>query len=396
MIGTNHEDTRKFNQAVVFETIRKSGPISRVEIAGRTGLRNQTITNITRELLECGLLAETGKVQGKRGQPQTLLEVCEQAACSIGIQIDKGVMTARLVDINLNTLASHRLEMNSLDPYYIVNELASVIRLLSSRISPTQTLWGAGIALATLLDNRTPADLLSPGWGVWKGFDLVGELRKQIEIPIYVENDATAAAIGSRVSGQGQKLNNFVYLYIGNGIGAGIIVNGQPYKGSWNNAGEVGRIQWPNEGRLEFVEKLLSISGLSRALECPESELMMADFIHDQLSLKSPRLIKWLDDAASRLKFVINILENMLEPESIIIGSTLPNELLHTLLSHASPLPPSICVTASREHPRVMIAPQYNNIVATGAAAIPIYAAGNPKLFHLFNCSHSSPPLLTP
>lgn len=394
MRGTNHEDTRRFNLAAVFETVRKSGSISRVEIAHRTGLRNQTITNITRELLECGLLTEAGKIKGKRGQPQTILEVNSHNACSIGIQIDKGIMTARLVDIGLNTLASHRSEMMSLEPTYIVNELAKVINLLSSRISEQQTFWGTGIAVATLLNNEAPEDLLSPGWGIWKDFNLISELSQQVNTPIYLENDATSAAIGSRFSGQGKMLNNFAYLYIGNGIGAGLIVNGQPYKGAWNNAGEIGRIQWPNNGKVEHLEKLLSLSGLSRALECPESELLMTDFIEEQIALSSSQFTNWLDEAASRLKFVVNILENLLEPESIIIGSTLPNALLHKLLEHTEPLSTSICALTNRESPRVMIAPQSNHIIATGAAAIPMYATCNPKLINLFNGSHSTPPVL--
>ncbi|AJR06493.1 ROK family protein [Photobacterium gaetbulicola] len=394
MRGTNHEDTRRFNLAAVFETVRKSGSISRVEIASRTGLRNQTITNITRELIESGLLIEAGKIKGKRGQPQTILEVNNPNACSIGIQIDKGIMTARLVDIQLNTLASYRGEMMSLEPAYIVDEIAKVINQLSTRITETQTFWGTGVAVATLINNEAPDDLLSPGWGIWKNFNLIAELSKQISTPIYLENDATAAAIGSRFSGLGNMLNNFAYLYIGNGIGAGLIVNGQPYKGAWNNAGEIGRIQWPNKGEIEYLEKLLSLSGLSRVLECPESELLMADFIEQQITLSSPQFTGWLDEAALRLKFIVNILENMLEPESIIIGSTLPNALLHKLLEHAEPLPTSICALTNRQHPRVMIAPQSNNIIATGAAAIPMYATCNPKLINLFNSTHSTPPLL--
>lgn len=396
MKGTNHEDTRRFNQAAVYEIVRKTGPISRVDIATKTGLRNQTITNITRELIEHGLMAETGKIQGKRGQPQTILEICGHAACSIGIQIDKGIMTARLVDLNMNTIAGQRLEMHSLEPAYVIDELADVITSLMARVPATQMLWGVGIALATLLDKRTPEDLLSPGWDSWKQFDLINALSQKVNIPIYVENDATAAAIGSRVSGQGKNLNNFVYLYIGNGIGAGLIVNGQPYKGTWNNAGEIGRIQWPHNGTLEYIEKLLSIPGLSRALECPESEVMMADYIEQLLASQSPRLTHWLKEASARLQFVINILENMLEPESIIIGSTLPNPLLHALLEHATPLSPSICAMPSRAYPRVMIAPQHHNIVASGAASIPIYAACHPKLHHLFSCSHTMPPSLVP
>lgn len=148
MKGKNHEHTKRSNLSVVFEIIRQHPRVSRVSVAQQSGLRNQTITNLVRELIQTGYVLEVGKVQGKRGQPQTLLEVNPASCLSIGLQIEQGFVNASLVDLNLNLLADYQAELTSLEPDYVISQLDRVVnRLLDMVPNSRQLLIGVGVLL---------------------------------------------------------------------------------------------------------------------------------------------------------------------------------------------------------------------------------------------------------
>lgn len=392
MKGKNHEHTKRSNLSVVFEIIRQHPRVSRVSVAQQSGLRNQTITNLVRELIQTGYVLEVGKVQGKRGQPQTLLEVNPASCLSIGLQIEQGFVNASLVDLNLNLLADYQAELTSLEPDYVISQLDRVVnRLLDMVPNSRQLLIGVGVVVATLLKDDTEHHPVANAWQAWGKLDLTHKLSEKLAYPVYLENDATSAAISHSFSCRGDRLDNFIYLYIGNGLGAGIITNNQPYKGAWSNAGEIGRIHWHNSGSTDYIETHLSLQALKTMLNYSGSDLQLPAFIdehweHDEV------VQRWIDESGQRLRFAINILENLFEPESIVLGSQLSERVMERLVDATLPLFPSICERHERTRQRITLAKDSLHTVSIGAASLPLFGLCHPDMHDLFECSHQLPP----
>ncbi|CCN46682.1 putative Transcriptional regulator/sugar kinase [Vibrio nigripulchritudo MADA3029] len=389
MKGKNHVQTKRSNLSVVFEIIRQNPRISRVSVAQMSGLRNQTITNLVRELIQTGYVLEVGKVQGKRGQPQTLLEVNPASCVSIGLQIDQGFISGSLVDLNLETLAEHQVVLDSLEPAYVVCQLSALVEMLIQCVPDSRkSMVGVGVAVATLVKDDTERHLVGAEWESWNKFNLTEQLSQKLGYPVYLENDATSAAIGHSFGGGRDRLENFIYLYIGNGLGAGIITNNQPYKGAWSNAGEVGRIHWHCSGDVEYIETHLSVQALKTMVNYSGSDLELPAFI-DQNCLRSKACENWVVESAKRLRYVINILENLFEPESIVIGSRLSGEVMDRLVDATLPLFPSICERHERTRKRITLS---HHSVSVGAASLPLFGLCHPDRHDLFECSHQLPP----
>ena len=274
------EDARIFNRRLVFETICQLGPISRVEIGGATGLRPQTISPITRELLDQGLISEAGRSSGLRGQPQIYLEPNARAGFSAGVHLDRNVFLLVVYDLKRNELVRRHVACDTRLPSDTLKRIASELDgALADAGAPREKVWGVGLVLPTFGSEVYDFDFSMPHWEAWRDVGFAEELRALCALPILVENDATAAAIGERFHRADTGSSSFVYFYIGRGTGAGLIIDGAPFKGFGGNSGEMGLLPifgldgspvWPEHKTVD----VLSLGGLARACGVEEFDLV--------------------------------------------------------------------------------------------------------------------------
>ncbi|MDQ0456779.1 ROK family transcriptional regulator [Rhizobium paknamense] len=391
--GSRIEHARIHNRRLVFETIFQRGPISRVEIASVIGLKPQTISSITRELLEQGLIVEAGRSSGLRGQPQIYLEANAEAGFSVGVHLDQNLCSILVLDLTRKERARRVTRLDTADPAEAVRALASLLAdLLEEQGLPGERVWGIGLVLPTFGSADDAFDFSMRHWQAWRDFPFAEELQRLTGHAILVENDATAAAIGERIHRPDTQDATFVYYYIGHGSGAGLIIDGYPYKGAGGMAGEIGLLPFAGLGGsqtwAEAAEEtaaqggLISIGGLG--LACGLGLNPDPAQVLNLLALRDHRLMDWLASAARLLRDVVAVIEVMYDPGFIAVGGALPQPLIERLVDRAYPLRPTPAARRDRVHARLITARLSEDAAVTGAAMLPIFVNTSHNFRHLY------------
>ncbi|WP_335979495.1 ROK family transcriptional regulator [Streptomyces sp. CA2R106] len=242
--GTNLPRVGGYNQAVILDAIRTAGPVSRVELAPLTGLTSQTVSNVVRRLLAAGLITESGHAPSSGGKRRTLLSPRADGAFAVGVQLDPDAAVIVVVDLAGEVLASRRVALaDSAEPADVVARVAAAARRLTARtrVDPARLL-GTGIATPGPIDGTAGEVVHPPNFPRWGRVPLLEMFGAATGMPVAMDNDATAAAIGERWIGGRARAGSFLFLYLGTGIGAGIVLNNTVLHGDSSNAGEFGHM----------------------------------------------------------------------------------------------------------------------------------------------------------
>lgn len=238
----NRDLIRAINRSTVLNTIKNHGPLSRTAIAQRTGLSAATITTITGELIQRGLIFEKEEGDSSGGRRPILLALNPAGGCVIGIKLAEDQITAALTDLKATVLARDILPIQHPSLDSVIDGIAELVnRLLLSTGSRPQRFLGVGIGLAGIIDDRRGILRHSPIFG-WKNVLLTDLLTARLGAPIYIDNDVNTLTITELWFGKGKGIDNFLTVTIGRGVGLGIVVNGQVYLGAHGGVGEFGHI----------------------------------------------------------------------------------------------------------------------------------------------------------
>ncbi|GAA4769442.1 ROK family protein [Streptomyces sp. NPDC048001] len=238
---------RSHNTALVLDLLRTAGAqgISRVELAERTGLTPQAVSKIVGRLRADGTVAEAGRRASTGGKPRTVLGLVPSAAHAVGLHLDRDELTAVLLDLSGTPVASRRgpLDLGAGAGRVIAAAADAVGALLGDAAArvpaggrPPRVL-GAGAAMPGPLDHRSGVPGRVTGFPEWEGHPLREELAARLGLPVVLDKDTNAAALGLALRGPG---DSFAYLHLGTGLGAGLVLGGAPYRGSRTGAGEFG------------------------------------------------------------------------------------------------------------------------------------------------------------
>jgi len=329
--GTNLERAADHNQRVTLHAIRVGGSLTRVELAGITGLTAPAIANITRRLLQDGMIEEAGQRRGGRGQPPTKLKIRRDACYSIGVNIDRDHVTIVLVDFSAQTLARVSEEIAYALPDQVRALYARSVEAMIAEagVEPSKIV-GIGVALP---DDLGSVDL--PGrpaaYTAWESVDLADMFAAPLDLPVFVENDAAAAAMGEMQLGHGQRHNSFFYLLISLGLGGGLVVDGNYVRGAEGRSGEIGFMRAAGaDGEDIQIQKLVSLSGLARHLE--EHGLALGDAMRETMTAEvEARVAEWIEQAARQLLPAMSAVNCLINPASVLVGGRLPRHLVERL-----------------------------------------------------------------
>jgi len=234
---------RDANREAVLRALLRFGPTARVGLAQYTGLTRAAISNITRELLDEGLVQETGILRGRVGANAILLDLADDWPL-LGA-VHQGVSSLRVALCNLRgTILARQMiaTPQRLSPETAADAVAATINTLLAGLGlEREVLAGIGVGLVGLVDVAAGVTRRAPSVG-WHAAPIRSLLEARLERPVVVENNVRAMAVGEALLGQGREWPHFAFVYIGTGIGAGLIVEGQPYRGAYGSAGEVGHM----------------------------------------------------------------------------------------------------------------------------------------------------------
>ncbi len=241
--GTNLGRLGDFNQAVILESIRRAPDgISRVELAGSTGLSPQTISNVVRRLLDDGIVREDRTIVSGPGKPRTVLELEGNRMVAIGIHLDPSVLTFVMMNLRGEVIRERRIDVPNLEVASETIELmATTVKELIAEVRiPKKHIVGVGIAVPGPVNVEDGVVLNPPLLDGWADVDIVAPLRKMLRLQVIIEKDTIASAVGELWQSKEEKTEDFVFVYCGHGFGAGIVFDSDVYRGSSNNAGEIG------------------------------------------------------------------------------------------------------------------------------------------------------------
>jgi predicted NBD/HSP70 family sugar kinase/DNA-binding MarR family transcriptional regulator len=376
--GANQIDLGSFNECVVIETVRLAGEITRGELAERTRLTGQSVSRITRSLIQRGLLVEERRRHSVVGKPSSPVRLRDGAAHALGIHIDPNVLTAVLVDLS-GRIVSRRSEPITSDPRpgAVVTQIAGLGEAVleqAGRGRWEESFLGIGVATPGPVDTVSGTVLDAPLMSVLRDVPLRTLLERRFACPIVIEKDCSAAAVGERWIGRGNRACDFVYLYLGTGVGTGLFLNGDLYRGRTANAGEFGQLCAVTLGRIDA-------SGRPELLpECNPGSYQIADHNPRQPAARSQKKMTVHQAAKAIGKGVLAVID-LLDVGLVVIGGPFfTEEVADEYLSEIERV--TNAYPTARRLRRVRVERSFNSseAVAVGAASTIFHATFTPRL----------------
>lgn len=330
------ESLRELNRLRVVETLRERGTASRAEIARHTGLSRSTVSSLVADLQAHGLVVD--HLDGESlpsmptGRPPTLLALDRSAGAVLGIDFGHDRIHAAVSDLSRTILAESVREQDVDNCAVEALDLAAVMvgDLLDEVGLVRGDVIGVGMALSGPIDHARGAvheTSILPGWA---GLEVGAEMSRRIGgLPVHLDNDANLGALAEVTLGAGREARNALYVMISSGIGAGLIVDGRPYRGRRGMAGEIGHVlvdelgpicRCGNRGCLETYASgpaLVELLRSSRGGELTVAEMVRLARDGDAGCQRA------IGDAGRILGRVVAAVCNVFNPEMVVVGGDL-------------------------------------------------------------------------
>ncbi|KLU60681.1 N-acetylglucosamine repressor [Peptococcaceae bacterium CEB3] len=231
-----------YNRLSILNIIRENSGLSRQELAKRTGLTPAAMSGIVRELVQNGYVMEVGLGKSSGGRRPIQLQFNPQAGYVVGAEITRSRTILGMINLSAGVVLIEEKLIDMTDPEVGLSVLLADIETIIARSGiPKDKVMGMGFAFPGLIEQRTKVIKRSPNLGdKWTDFPVKDWLEQRMDIPLFVEHNANAAAAAEVTLGKGHGVQHLVYVNLGEGISAGVIIDGKPFYGSFGYAGEVG------------------------------------------------------------------------------------------------------------------------------------------------------------
>jgi predicted NBD/HSP70 family sugar kinase len=330
--GTNQRGIRALNERLVLSLLRWLGPLSKGQIARRTGLSPQTTSIIMRNLEAAGLIARRDPVRGRIGQPSVPFALDPNGALFLGLKIGRRSSELLLADFAGAERDARLLAYRHPTPDTVVDFARTAIAGLLGDLDPEarSRVNGLGIAMPGELWNWAAiAGLPEAEMAAWRHRDIASEIAAFCDFPVLVSNDGSAACCGELLFGTPDKPPDFLYVYIGYFAGGGLVLDGSLFPGRHGNAGALGSMPVPaGDGGVRQLLEPASIASLERAAGAAS-----AAFLDDRSPWNVPERVleAWTRDAAEALGHAALAAAALLDLRTVVLDGWLPPDLRHRL-----------------------------------------------------------------
>jgi glucokinase-like ROK family protein len=324
----------------VLQLLWRERQISRAEIARRTGLSRSTVSEIVGDLLKTRLVAEVGDGASQGGRRPIVLQFQDDAYGILGIDLGAAHVAVALANLRGQVIAwEHRSHPVRTDPEGAVSLMIELSEAcLRQWKLGTDRLVGIGVAVPSPVDPKDPDRVSEVVMPAWQGHNVGEALRKRFRVPVLVDNDANLGALAERWWGAGRGIDDFTYVKVATGVGAGHIIHGEIYRGAHGIAGEIGHLAIDPQGEpcMCGLRGCLATRVGSRALlarasallqDHPESALAGREVtitaIEDAALGGDPLALQVVREAAEYLGIAVAGVLNLMNPARVIIGGGL-------------------------------------------------------------------------
>jgi predicted NBD/HSP70 family sugar kinase len=290
-----------------------------------------------------------------------------------------------LVNLVGEILERREVDVDTHDQHRVLTSMLGLIRELR-RPATAGRLWGVGVALPGPL-MKTEISFVGPTvLEGWSDLSVLDEVREQTRLQVFFSVDSAAAALGETLFGVARTLDSFFYMHFGVGLGGTLVVNRSAYRGANGNATEIGHIPIVPGGKACYcgnagcLERYLSLHSLAEALGVTDAPDRDAVIVSQLERNSDPALLAWCRDAADRLRDAVCVIENILDPLTIVIGGSAPKLLVERLVALAQPLHHSVRGGVAASSDRILLSERQADSSILGAAVLPIYNLLSPRL----------------
>lgn len=323
----NRDLIRSINRSILLNGIKTQGEVSRAALAHLTGLSPATVTGITGKLIQEGLVFEKATGDSTGGRPPIMLALNPRGGFVIGIKLMEGHAIGALTDLNAAILAKDSIALADKRVETSVEMLSILVnRLVQNSGIRKKQLLGVGIGLAGVVDFTHGIVRQNPFFG-WRNIELGDLLGTRLQVPVFIDNDVNTLTLSERWLNQGQPEDNFILITVGRGIGMGIVINGQVYRGKAGGAGELGHTLVDPAGplcdcgRRGCLESLVSDRALvAQVAQATGKEISDLDEVIRLAAAEQGDAISVLAQAGTLLGMQMANLVNIFDPKLIIIS----------------------------------------------------------------------------
>lgn len=329
----NHQLVKKINKNLVLDMIIHNAPISRADISQKSGLNKGTVSSLVTELMDEQLILESGPGKSSGGRRPVMLLFNERAGFSIGIDLGVNYILGVLTDLKGKNLVEINRKLNVRTYDEVLTFLKSIIQeLMQAAPKSPYGIVGIGIGVPGLVDHDGRI-LTAPNFG-WKNQYLKRDIENEFNIPVIIENEASAGAYGEKLYGAGNDSNHMLYVSAGIGIGVGIIINGELYSGKEGFSGEFGHTIIQVNGKdcpcgssgcweLYASEKALLDEAKRLSLPNVTEETLSIELLDKLAKQGNEDIINLFNTIGTYLAVGINNIIHTFNPDKIIIGNRL-------------------------------------------------------------------------
>lgn len=338
--GSSQGGLRQYNERVVLQALRLHGPLPAAELARLTQLTAQTISMITRRLLDDGLLRKGEPLRGRVGQPSVPLSLAPDGAFALGIKVGRRSLDLLLLDFAGTVLERWRVDHHFPDPDRLLPDITTHVAAVRRRLGKGRRDRLQGIGIAQPLQLSSWHELLGADAAVaakWDRVDLRAEVEARTGVTTHLLKDTAAACLAELVVGRGQGLRSYLYVFVDTFVGGGLVVDHQLHGGHHGNAGAVGSLPLVCSGHDGGPPaQLLSVASLVTLEQAWRRAGLADSAATDGRALSGAWAAitrQWVDEAAAGLALAADSAACLLDLDAVVIDGAFSPELRDALLN---------------------------------------------------------------
>ncbi|MDB5732659.1 MAG: N-acylmannosamine kinase [Variovorax sp.] len=399
--GTNSVNLRLYNERTLLQRLRRAGEASKADLARWAQLTNTAVGSIVQSLEEARLIEPAGRRQeGQRGQPAGLYRINPGGAYGIGVRLDRTSIETVLIDLGGAILAreAHELLLPHPDKALALvrKDVARMLTTLDA--AQRRRLTGIGLAQPYNLGSWLRELDLRADFRIWDEIDFGALLSQAVGQPVFKENDGNAAAIAELFFGVGREENDFLYVFIGAALGAGVVIGGEGLRGSTGNAADLGLMPVPpsrlasapvSDRRWDILLSRASLNSLVRHLRHHGVHVQGHAELEACVRAGRSEVREWLDDCVDALVPSLRASLAVLDVPAVVIDCDIDGGLVAQLIERVEAGLRAIAPEA-RQTPRLLHGTFHTDAGAIGAASLPMFFNFSPRADVLRGRPHHS------
>ena len=332
--GADQSGVRVYNERLALSLVRRFGQLSKIEVARMTGLSVQSTSTIMNRLGDEGLLKREAPLRGRVGQPTVPVSIDPEGAFAFGLRIGRRSSELVLVDFAGAIRQRASLDYPYPTPEAVLDFAAGALADITARLDTRQSARLAGLGVALPFQLWSWSDEIDAPAGAmdgWRSIAIGEELRRLCGLPVTVCNDATSACAAEYYFGDAWRERDFLYFFLGEFLGGGLVINGSLYFGRSGNAAAVGSMPAPGPQGVTQLIHLASLYQLEKRVARAGADPSSIWLTPDAWAEFGAPLRQWLDEAAGALAYAIVSAISVIDVATVVIDGALPGAVKQTI-----------------------------------------------------------------